>query len=268
VRNGTVRSFDGGVAIEGGGNNTVTKIAARDNIGVVGSTRYDDGIAILSSSNNRVIGNLAVHNGPLSGIAIYSRVDVEHQRATSGASTGNLIDMNRVVDTNLARSPSINDSDGIRIETLSVFNTISNNSVTGSGLDGISLFSFAPDNVVRHNVSTNNGFLNPAARRGDGIRVFGGSDRSTVEDNIVTGNAANGIILHGQFNARPPVMDSRVVNNYAVDNNRLPPIGPGPLGGPTFDIQDGSPTCDNNVWFGNTFHTASPACTTAGGHPV
>jgi len=42
------------------------------------------------------------------------------------------------------------------------------------------LSSFAPDNTVRFNSVQNNGFLNPAARRGDGIRVFGGSDRITV----------------------------------------------------------------------------------------
>jgi parallel beta-helix repeat protein len=268
VKNGIVRHFDGGVAIEGGTANTVTGVTARDNIGVVATTRYADGIAILSSTNNRIIGNSTIHNGPLSGIAVYSRNDAEHPRETSGISRGNLIDGNLVVDNNLPRNATLNDSDGIRIETMSVFNTISNNRVSGSGLDGISLFSFAPDNTVQGNLITNNGFLNLVARKGDGIRVFGGADRSTIIGNQIWGNAANGIILHGVFNTRPAVMNSRVLRNVAVNNNRLPPFGPPPLGGPTFDLNDGNPDCDNNVWSGNTYRTANPACAAAGGRQV
>ena len=192
VKNGTVRNFDCGVAIEGGSANTVTAIRAQDNIGVVGVTRCGEGVAILSSQNNRVVANQIVHNGPFGGIGVYSRVDGEHSRTTSGVSRDNLIDSNQVTDNNLPRNTTINDSDGIRIETMSVFNTISNNRVTGSGLDGIAIFSFTPDNTVRFNSVQNNGFLNPFARRGDGIRVFGGSERTTVQGNRISGNAANG----------------------------------------------------------------------------
>ena len=268
VKNGTVRDFDGGVAIEGGNRNTVTSITARDNIGVVAVTRYDDGIAVLSSTNNRIVGNTTIHNGPLSGIGVYSRVDAEHQRDTSGVSSGNIIESNNVIDTNLPRSPVINDSDGIRIETMSVFNLIRYNSVTGSGLDGISLFSFAPDNTVEFNRITNNGFLNTFRRRGDGIRVFGGSERSLVRNNQIWGNAANGIIFHGVFGTRPPVTSSQALNNTAVNNNLLPPIEQSELGGPTYDLNDGNPNCDNNTWFGNRYHTANPPCTTVGGQQV
>jgi parallel beta-helix repeat protein len=268
VKNGTVQDFDCGVAIEGGSGNTVTSIRAQDNIGSVGVTRCGEGVAVLSSPNNRIIGNQLVHNGPFGGVGVYTRVDGEHSRSTSGVSRDNLIDANQVVDNNLPRGATINDSDGIRIETMSVFNTISNNSVSGSGLDGISIFSFAPDNTIRSNSVQNNGFLNPAARRGDGIRVFGGSDRTTVQGNRISGNAANGIIFHGVFNTRPPVMTSTATNNFAVGNNLLPPIGPGPLGGPTFDLNDGNPDCDANIWRGNIYRTANPACTTIGGTQV
>ncbi len=272
VRNGTVRDFDCGVAVEGGSGNTVRAIRAQDNIGVVGVTRCGEGVAILSSQNNRVVGNQIVRNGPFGGIGVYSRNDNEHRRETSGISRDNLIDGNQVVDNNLPRSAQVNDSDGIRIETMSVFNTISNNSVTGSGLDGIALFSFAPDNVVRGNSVQNNGFLNTFRRRGDGIRVFGGANRTTVEGNRITGNAANGIIFHGVFNTpsgpRPPVTDSRAINNFSVGNNVLPPLEQSELGGPTFDLHDGNPDCDNNVWRRNIYGTAHPACTTIGGTQV
>lgn len=269
VKNGTVRAFDGGVAIEGGSSNTVTGMTARDNIGVVGVTRYADGFAILSSVNNVITGNFAIHNGPLSGFAIYSRVDAEHQRETAGPSSGNRIENNRAIDNNLPRSAQINDSDGIRIETQSVFNVISNNYVSGSGLDGIAIFSFTPDNTVQYNTSVNNGFLNTFRRRGDGIRVFGGSERTLVRGNTVRGNAANGIIFHGPFGTRPPVMNSQALFNTAVDNNRLPPIEQSELGGPTWDLNDGNvPSCDNNIWRGNRYRTANPPCTTIGGQQV
>ncbi len=268
VKNGTVRDFDCGVAIEGGSGNTVTGIRAEDNIGAVGASRCGEGVAILSSQNNRIVNNHLVHNGPFGGVGVYTAVNVEHQRETSGVSSGNVIDSNQIVNNNLPRSADINDSDGIRIETQSVFNTISNNSVTGSGLDGIAIFSFAPDNTVMFNTVQNNGFLNPFRRRGDGIRVFGGSDRTTVVGNRVTGNAANGIIFHGVFNTRPPVMNSTATNNFAAGNNVLAPIEDSQLGGPTFDLNDGNPNCDNNVWRGNIFRTANPPCTTIGGTQI
>ena len=75
---------------------------------------------------------------------LYSRVDSEHNRTTAGVSMGNRIDSNQITNNNLPRSAQINDSDGVRIETLSVFNVVTNNSITGSGLDGIAMFSFAP----------------------------------------------------------------------------------------------------------------------------
>ncbi|MDQ4070964.1 MAG: right-handed parallel beta-helix repeat-containing protein, partial [Actinomycetota bacterium] len=243
-----------------------------DNIGVVSVTRCGEGVAILSSQNNRVVQNQIVHNGPFGGIGVYSRNDNEHRRSTSGISRDNLIDSNQVVDNNLPRSAQVNDSDGIRIETMSVFNTISNNHVSGSGLDGIAMFSFAPDNIVRFNNVQNNGFLNTFRRRGDGIRVFGGANRTTVEGNRITGNAANGIIFHGVFDTpsgpRPPVTDSTAINNFSVGNNVLPPLEQSQLGGPTYDLHDGNPDCDNNVWRGNIYRTAHPPCTTIGGVQV
>src|SRR5829696_4630794 len=72
VKNGTVKNFDVGVVIEGGSANTVQNISARDNISFSGTVnRGGDGIAILSSSNNRILYNSTVNNGPFSGIGIY-----------------------------------------------------------------------------------------------------------------------------------------------------------------------------------------------------
>ncbi|MCA1683588.1 MAG: hypothetical protein LC708_00425, partial [Actinobacteria bacterium] len=43
VKNGTVHNFDGGVVIDGGSNNRVLYITARDNIGRSGISRAGDG---------------------------------------------------------------------------------------------------------------------------------------------------------------------------------------------------------------------------------
>ncbi|MFN2503551.1 MAG: right-handed parallel beta-helix repeat-containing protein, partial [Acidimicrobiales bacterium] len=110
VKNGTVRNFDGGVVLDGGTQNTVRNMDVHDNIGVVGQTRYAEGIALLSSTNNRIIGNRVRHNGPLGGIGLYSRVDINHPRQTSGLTTGNLIDSNQVLDNNIERNAGLNDS--------------------------------------------------------------------------------------------------------------------------------------------------------------
>ena len=269
VKNGTIRNFDCGVAIEGGSGNTVTGIRAQDNIGAVGASRCGEGIAILSSQNNRIVANQIVHNGPFGGVGIYTVVNSEHNRTTSGVSRGNVVDSNQITDNNLPRSAQINDSDGVRVETQSVFNVVTNNSITGSGLDGIAFFSFAPDNTAMYNTIQNNGFLNPFRRRGDGIRVFGGANRTTLVGNRITGNAANGIIFHGVFDTpsgpRPAATDSTATNNFVVGNAVLPPIEESQLGGPVFDLNDGNPNCDNNTWRGNIYRTANPPCTTIGG---
>jgi hypothetical protein len=84
VRNGTITNFDGGVAIEGGSHNTVTGITARQNIGRAAfgvNTRFGEGIAVLSSSFNRIIANSTIDNGPFAGIGVYSLVDGDHPRS-------------------------------------------------------------------------------------------------------------------------------------------------------------------------------------------
>ncbi len=265
VRNGTVRDFDIGVAIEGGSGNTVEGINAVDNItyesapGRVGG----DGIAILSSQNNRVLHNNAVNNGPYSGIGLYSDVDSAHPRTTTGVSSGNLVDGNAVVNNIEARTPNNvvnNDNIGIRMEPGNSGNTISNNSVRGNGLDGITLFVRNSFNTLRGNTVADNGFYRRTARRGNGIglqmpvgsQAPVGANNNLVEFNVVTRNADNGIVIRN-------VSQNNVVRfNIAVNNAVLPPVSPN--FGPTFDLNDNNPNCDNNVWLDNHHNTANPPC--------
>jgi len=269
VKNGTVRNFDVGVAIEGGSGNTVTGIVARDNIGA--STGIGgDGIAILSSSENRIIGNSTINNAPFSGIGIYSRIDANHGRATAGRSTNNLVDGNQVVGNKIGRNrftTQDTDNDGIRIENDGVANVISNNFVYDSGLDGIALFADNFDTIVRGNTVQRNGFYRTTARRGSGIIVFNRGARNVVESNQVIGNADSGIDIRGVLGVNAGATAGRIVNNTAVGNSALPFI-PSPVFGPSFDLKDGNVNCDANTWLGNRYRTFNQPCVTTGGQQV
>ena len=262
VRNGTVSNFSGGVAIEGGSHNLVQGIVARDNIGVPG-TQYGDGIAILSSTDNRVIGNETFNNGPFSGIGIYSEVDGDHPRVTSGVSTRNLIDGNYSHDNVTTRAGVVNfastEADGVRLEPGSVGNTVSNNQLAYNGLDGVAAFARSTDNVIRNNQIFGNG-RRTGARRGDGVRVFATANRTTVEGNRVFNNGGNGIIIQSQSNT--------IVYNQSFNNGTLPPLNPNNANTFTYDLNDTNANCDANVWFLNFYRTTRIPCSANGGHVI
>ena len=264
VRNGTVRDFDGGVVIEGGQGNTVEYVTVRDNIGRSGVTPVGDGIAVLSSRNNRIFGNNVVNNGPFAGIGLYTNEE-QHPRTTTGPSTGNLVDSNTItrniidpaggtVNTQIA---------GIRAANNSTHNTYVNNRITDNGLDGISLFRGSGNSVIRGNIVTGHGFFRTVARRGSGIIVFNEANNNLIEDNLVTNNADNGISLRPTVTVAsgvvPGSMNNIVRNNTAVGNAALPTI-PSPTFGPAFDLHDGNANCDNNQWQDNRYFTVNQPC--------
>lgn len=173
VRNGTVHDFDGGVVIEGGGDNTVTRIVARDNIGAseghppAEGTRYGEGIAVEGSSGNRILRNTVLNNGPFAGIGLYEVPDSDHA-FPAGPTAGNVVQRNLVQDNTACRLGPFCDNIGIRLEPqVGPDNVIDRNEVRRNGLDGISVFADADGNVLRRNVVEANGF--DGAVPGDGI---------------------------------------------------------------------------------------------------
>ncbi len=269
VKNGTVSDFDGGVVIEGGSNNLVTGVHARDNVGRGTGTQrtlYGDGIAILSSSDNRVVANRATGNGPYAGIGVYSLVDVDHPRATTGVSRNNVLDGNQLSDNVRARDGSLNnpESFGVRFEPGGENNVARNNQMVRNGLDGIGIFSGLGGHLVENNLIHGNGFFRTAARRGNGITLFRGNANNVIRNNRVTGNADSGIWVQGPAGATPGSVQNRIIDNYVVGNVALPSISNANFA-PHFDLNDRNPDCDANVWFGNRYRTANPPCTTAGG---
>ncbi len=270
VKNGTVSNFDMGVAIESGSGNTVRNVVARDNIGGTGGTG-GDGIAILSSSGNRILNNRAHNNGPYSGIGLYSRIDQLHPRQTpAGSARDNLIDGNSVTNNIIGRNqvnPTDTDNDGIRVENDAAFNTFTNNQVHNNGLDGIALFADTFDNVVRNNSVTRNGFYRTTIRRGSGIIVFTRAARNVVENNRSSDNADSGIDIRPPILGFPGALNNTIRNNLAVRNSALPFI-PNANFGQSFDLKDGNANCDNNLWFGNRYRTFNQPCVTNGGQQI
>lgn len=273
VTNGIIEFFDAGVAIEGGGGNTVSNMTLQHNIGGLRSF-YGDGVAILSSVNNLVTNSTMRNNGPFSGVGLYSLVDGDHPRATTGTSTGNQIIGNVVTDNVAARAGgpvTSTDNDGIRIEPETHGNLISGNIVRNNGLDGIALFAGSSNNIITNNTVEGHGMYRTSVRRGNGIILFNRGTGNVVENNLVRGNADNGIVVQGPVGANAGATNNTIRFNLSFGNSVRPPLNPnpgGPFGGPTFDLQDRNVDCDNNVWFGNRYRTAFPACTTTGGAPI
>jgi hypothetical protein len=252
IRGGTVTDFDGGVVLDGGSGNTIQQIRARDNIGEFSEfaqTDFGDGILLLNSSNNRVMQNYAVHNGPYDGIGLL------------GNSDNNLVQSNVSEFNNLPtarpghESPGGNtqENDGIRVETISAtlspdFNRLIWNTIRENGLDGIAVFPLAKDNLLEGNVITGNGKLGNI-RPGDGIHVFGRAQRTIIRGNRAVANARHGIILDFFNPIGNPPGENRVERNISLQN------GVDPKGFPAYDLIDQNRFCDGNIWVANTFNT-------------
>lgn len=270
VTTGQVSDFDGGVVIEGGQRNTVTRIRAVNNLGrseghpPAPGTRYGEGIAIEGSSNNLVLNNQAINNGPFAGIGLYELPDTDHP-FPAGPVTGNVVRNNLVVDNVACREGGPCDNDGIRLEPLvGPGNLVEGNQVSRNGLDGIALFADADNNVVRGNSVNANGVTNAL---GDGIRVFGSSN--LIEQNSANENASGGISVGRRTGfalgslppCRPtPTRPCPTPGNPRGQNNRIFRNVAG--GNGVWDLWDSNPNCDNNLWRGNRYQTANQPCTT------
>ncbi len=230
VRNGTITQFDAGVAIIGGSRNTVTHLQLIDNRGTT-ATDFGEGVHVFNSTGNTISHNLVRNNGPWGGISLIRSSD-------------NLIENNQITGNN----QSTTNTSGIRLENVgqnaSNANTVRNNIVQGSGLDGIQLFAGASDNVISRNLVTHN--------NREGITAFAGARRNTIEDNQVRFNGfgpipGHGIFIRGAAGAFPAPANNIIRRNTATNNNLL-------------DLRDGQPNCGTNVWSANQAVTGSPPC--------
>lgn len=268
VQNGTVRDFDGGVVITGGGGNHVTGIVARDNIGQseghppAPGTLYGDGIAIMSSSDNRIANNVARNNGPFSGIGLFERPDSDHPGhdgapVARNAIMNNIVEDNQACRVNRETGGLFCDNIGVRLEPgVGPGNVVKSNVIRRNGLDGLSLFADTDDNVVMHNLVGENGYW--GAVPGDGIRVFG--SRNTIHHNEVVDNRAGGISVGRRtgfpLGSLPPNASG---NPRGMLNDIIRNTG---SGNQIADFWDSNPDCDQNTWRRNR-GVGNQECTTS-----
>ena len=253
VRNGTVRYFEAGVAVEGGSDNLIENLTIEDNVGTPDGD-YGDGIVVSESRGNTVRGNVVRRNGPFSGISL-------GRNASGNEVADNTVDDNSMADFEYPDAGR--QTMGIRVEGPSAnHNRIVRNTVTGSGCDGIVVLATCdnpgdeppcvgtPPN--EHNeIAGNTASRNGTSGRGSGIRVFSmplpmPPAHNIVRDNVADDNTSYGVALDG--------LPLRAVGNQALRNRGR--------GNGEFDGSDGTlmPPCGRNVWDSNDFGTVNQPC--------
>lgn len=252
VKNGTVKEFDAGVAVNGGSYNTIKGMNASNNINVnllttkTASCNFGDGITLDTSNNNLITNNVTNHNGPFSGISLVK------------SSSGNVVNRNTANDNNYKFVHSDGSSPqacqagftrpdqgiGIRVEGPGAAdNEVLNNLVVGNTIFGISIagdvcnprngtLSQSPNvnNLIQGNhvsgtgplvtYSTGMSVIDPSGdSNGIGILRQGPqtvvcvSNGNSIVNNVSTANARDGIFIGG------PAGGSTLPGGVAGSNN-------------------------------------------------
>ncbi len=257
VQNGEVHGFDSGVGIGHGSGNTVRNLNAHHNInhsalgGEINNCNFGDGITVVNSDDNRIVGNRVAHNGPMSGIALV------------GDSDGNQVVRNQVAHNNIKAltpegegilcgtgedqgpmSPGRDSQNvGIRIEGPGANdNRVANNVVTDSALAGIAIHGnvcgdtpsapTAPPNngnTIQNNRVTNTGRTthedDPHAH-GIALLASGPADvvcvasETRIVGNDSSGNYGHGIFIGGR-GSHGQQITANTVNNNGLDGIHL-----------------------------------------------
>lgn len=232
VTRGRITDFDAGVIYQDSNNGLVDHLTVSNNVGS-SLTDFGDGIAFSSSNGGTIRDNTVTFNGPYDGVGLFN------------SSKNNLIEFNTITDNAFTRATGSHgettmEDDGVRIEPGSNSNTVDNNTILRSGLEGVGVFAGTHNNVVTNNTISDNGFVDVTmvcCRPGSGIRVFLGANNTTISGNSAIHNGANGIQIDSK--------DNDILGNSAFLNT-------------LFDLRDTNPNCDNNDWSGNLFGTANP----------
>ena len=294
---GSVYRFAAGVAIVGGHGNILQGLDVHDNNSTQFSNDnpdlalFGDGIAVVASSYNLVTHNYVHGNGPFDGIGVFTFV---FQGTHGPAPEHNTITNNQVVDNSIPDvclsngtyfggpcvpgEPVFSEDIGIRIEGPQAdFNTLSGNSVSGSGRDGISVLNAGgvtpmldrnTNTMISGNNSSGNGtavvLTDPVVGKlgGDGVfnRCFAGSSPvgcptlTTIVGNTVDDNPAHGISLDA---SQGNVVLANEASGNGFGNQTVYASDPPYTDG--FDTNT-NPNCDHNTWLGNSFGTVNQPC--------
>lgn len=286
---GTIRDFDAGVFINGGGSNRIRDLVVRDNIGPLDSNALlGDGIAVFHSSDNSITGNVVTNNGRFDGIGIYGlgsnnneirRNRVEDNIGISEAespevgpgvvphyinASGHGIIVSHFLDQPLGTDEGIYDN-------LVMNNTVRRNQGSGistvANINGVIVGNVVEDNAAFYygNFYRLQGFYAPSSVIGIGVTTGPGMNATPtnvlVSNNVVNRNGIIGIHIDTSGNR---IRDNQVFDNgawgisiyfNALNNEILHNRTGGNLMVDLVDQSGEDPPCATNRWWDNT-HSA------------
>lgn len=259
VTNGTVAGFDAGLAIMGGGDNTVRRVTASDNVNyrlVTGQDAvpddvdpeegpfcwFGDGITAFNSTENVFERNTLVGNGPMSGVSLVGNSDdnlvanntFEHNDLLNETPDGDATICGGIGQEQpqpMTAGRHVQDI-GVRVEGPGAErNVVEHNRVRRSGLAGIMVHAnhaeFAPSNshnVIRKNRVSETGKVGQGLdRQLHGIQLHhsGASAVAAPHSTLVEDNTSSRNYGGGIFLDSRGGMHSTVVRNNVVNHNGL-----------------------------------------------
>lgn len=243
IRGGTVSHFATGIRLQQDLRTRVTEMRILHNVG-------RGGVEFGGSLASRLERSTVAYNGPLYGIDLFGISN------TSVTIDSNAISYNQAVFPGDGVDPPKQITIGISLHS-GIDTRITNNRIVGNGWHGITTGPAAIRSTIVANTVSGNGFHSEANETGGGIQLGPSNlllDRrdpsrdNVVARNVVTGNAASGIVVTAP--------QSTISHNVVLGNATA--THPGNL--PAFDLHDRLPGCDATTWQANTYQTGSPDC--------
>jgi hypothetical protein len=292
---GTGTSLHGdGVVLDATTNNRIRHAAITHN------GPFDGVLMTHAATNNRVLASSVNDNNILSVIPGTADTQVDWGFNIDSGSSGNVIDGNQVLRNGaLGIAPVGPDVTGTRI-TNNVVRANGAFGIVAGGLGGQFISGNVVDHNGYDQfrpAGTEAGTAGGVAACGS---CLGAGGFTTIQKNVITNNNGigvslqfNGFLFNGEFTApHPNLIQENVVRDNTGDgifvscpqtfdttlhciapkqlpnyqglrilNNNTGGNGGAGAGTTAFDLHDGAVNCDHNTWRGNTYDTATPACT-------
>ena len=204
VKNATLTKNGYGVLFACTSNSRIENVDASGN---------DDGIYLYNSNNNLLLNNNANSNTDDNGIYLYKSNNNRLTKNTAKANNEKGIWLQSSSNNNLTNNTASYNDDpnygyGIFLSTDANDNSLTKNTATKNGEDGICLYEGSNRNILTSN--------NASANNDDGIYLVGGWPPRTTNDNTLTkntvdSNAGDGIFLKDSS-------DNNIICNLIVHN--------------------------------------------------